>query len=96
MKFHVIVLMNGDLLKTELLVRAIPGGNAQSGLRGSRRFAFSDHASISPFFGPAYERVRALDEAIETPVSIGRLMLLGFERRISEVRREDCVCRSHI
>ena len=25
MKFHVIVLMNGDLLKTELLLRAIPG-----------------------------------------------------------------------
>ena len=54
------------------------------GLRGSRRLAFSDHVSISPFFGPAYERVRALDESIETPVSIGHLMLLGFERRISE------------
>ena len=54
------------------------------GLRGSRRLAFSDHVSISPFFGPAYGRVRALDESIETPVSIGHLMLLGFERRISE------------
>jgi hypothetical protein len=36
------------------------------GLRGSRRLAFSDHVSISPFFGPAYGRVRALDESIET------------------------------
>ena len=47
------------------------------GLRGSRRFAFSDHVSITPFFGPAYARVRALDEASEAPVSIGHLMLLG-------------------
>ncbi len=47
------------------------------GLRGSRRFAFNDHISISPFFGPAYARVRALDEATESPVSIGHLMLLG-------------------
>jgi hypothetical protein len=47
------------------------------GLRGSRRFAFSDHVSITPFFGPADARVRALDEATESPVSIGHLMLLG-------------------
>jgi hypothetical protein len=47
------------------------------GLRGSRRFAFSDHVSITPFFGPGYAQVRALDEASESPVSIGHLMLLG-------------------
>ena len=47
------------------------------GLRGSRRFAFNDHVSISPFFGPAYAHVRALDEASQTPVNIGHLMLLG-------------------
>ncbi len=47
------------------------------GLRGSRRFAFSDHVSITPFFGPAYAHIRALDEATESPVSIGQLMLLG-------------------
>lgn len=47
------------------------------GLRGRRRFAFSDHTSITPFFGPAYAHVRALDEATASPVSIGHLMLLG-------------------
>ena len=47
------------------------------GLRGSRRFAFSDDVSITSFFGPACARVRALDEATESPVSIGHLMLLG-------------------
>jgi hypothetical protein len=47
------------------------------GWRGSRRFAFSDHVSITPFFGPTYARVRALDEATESPVSIGHLMLLA-------------------
>jgi hypothetical protein len=48
-----------------------------AGLRGSRRFAFSEHVSIAPFFGPAYAQVRALDEATKSPVSIGYLMLLG-------------------
>lgn len=48
-----------------------------AGLRGNRRFAFSDHGSITPFFGPAYARVRALDEETESPVRIGHLMLLG-------------------
>ena len=47
------------------------------GLRGSRRIAFNDHASITPFFGPAYAHVRALDEERGTPVGIGHLMLLG-------------------
>ena len=41
----------------------------------------------SPFFGLAYERVRALDEATEIPVSIGHLLLLGFERRSSEFEK---------
>ncbi|MDH4444602.1 MAG: hypothetical protein QE267_05680 [Akkermansiaceae bacterium] len=47
------------------------------GLRGSRRFASGDDVSITPFFGPAYAHVRALDEATQSPVSIGHLMLLG-------------------
>ncbi len=47
------------------------------GLRGSRRFAFNDHVSITPFFGPAYAHVQALDEATEQPADIGHLMLLG-------------------
>jgi hypothetical protein len=47
------------------------------GLRGSRRFALSDRFSLRPFFGPTYARVRALDEAAESPVSIGHLLLLG-------------------
>lgn len=47
------------------------------GLRGSRRLSLSDHVSITPFFGPAYAQVRALDEATDTPVNIGHLMLLG-------------------
>lgn len=47
------------------------------GFRGSRRFTISDHLSIMPFFGPTYAHVRALDEATESPVSIGHLMFFG-------------------
>ncbi len=47
------------------------------GLRGRQHFSISDEISITPFFGPAYARVRALDEATESPVNIGHLMLLG-------------------
>jgi len=48
-----------------------------AGLRGSRRFALSDQVSITPFFGPAYAQVRAIDEAAASPVNIGHWMLLG-------------------
>ena len=48
-----------------------------AGLRGSRRFSLGDDVSITPFLGPAYARVRALDEATGTPVGISHLMLLG-------------------
>lgn len=48
-----------------------------AGLRGSRCCVVSDHISITPFIGPAYAHVRALDEATASPVSIGHLMLLG-------------------
>lgn len=48
-----------------------------AGLRGSRRVAFNDHVSITPFFGPAYARVRAIEEASGSAVSLGHLMLLG-------------------
>lgn len=47
------------------------------GLRGSRCFDLNGRVSMSPFFGPAYARVRAIDEATNTPVGIGHLMLLG-------------------
>ncbi len=47
------------------------------GLRGSRRFVLRNEVSITPFFGPAYARVRALDEQTESMVSIGHLMLFG-------------------
>ncbi len=47
------------------------------GLRGSRTFDLNDRVSLSPFFGPAYAHVRAIDEATDNPVSIGHLMLLG-------------------
>lgn len=47
------------------------------GLRGSRRFAFNDHLTIAPFFGPTYARVQAIEEATEMPVTIEHWMLLG-------------------
>jgi len=47
------------------------------GLRGSRTLDLSNRVSLSPFFGPAYAQVRAIDEATDDPVSIGHLMLLG-------------------
>ncbi|MES2924465.1 MAG: hypothetical protein V4819_23130 [Verrucomicrobiota bacterium] len=47
------------------------------GLRGSRTFEPSDHLSLSPFFGPSFARVQAIEEATESPVDIGHLMLLG-------------------
>jgi hypothetical protein len=48
-----------------------------AGLRGSRRYSLSDDVSLTPFLGPAYARVRALDEETGTPVGISHLMLLG-------------------
>jgi hypothetical protein len=47
------------------------------GLRGSRRFSLRDEVTISPFFGPVYANVQALDEASERPANIDHLMLLG-------------------
>lgn len=47
------------------------------GVRGSRRFEPCESVSVTPFFGPAYARVKALEEATGSPVSIGHLMLLG-------------------
>ena len=48
-----------------------------AGLRGSRRFAFNDHLTIAPFFGPTFARVQAIEEATAEPVTIDHLMLLG-------------------
>lgn len=47
------------------------------GLRADRTFEVNDHLSISPFFGPSFARVRAIEEASDDPVGIGHLMLLG-------------------
>lgn len=47
------------------------------GLRGSRTFEVNDHLSLAPFFGPSFARVRAIEEATDSPVGIGHLMLLG-------------------
>jgi hypothetical protein len=47
------------------------------GLRGSRRFELNDKTTISPFFGPVYAQVQALEEATDEPKSIDHLMLLG-------------------
>jgi hypothetical protein len=53
------------------------------GLRGSRHFELRDKTTISPFFGPVYAQVQALEEATDKPATIEHLMLLGgitFER----------------
>lgn len=47
------------------------------GLRGSRTIDLRDDVSITPFFGPAFSRVKAHDETTDAPESIGHLMLLG-------------------
>ena len=47
------------------------------GLRGSRQFSSGDKATITPFFGPVYATVQAIDEATERPVDIDHVMFLG-------------------
>jgi hypothetical protein len=47
------------------------------GLRGRKRFECGGELAITPFFGPSYARVRAIDEDTESQVSISHLMLLG-------------------
>jgi hypothetical protein len=47
------------------------------GLRGSRQFSLGNEATITPFFGPVYATVQAIDEATERPVEIDHVMLLG-------------------
>ena len=47
------------------------------GMRGSRHMELGESVSITPFFGPAYAQVRAIDETTESPVTMGHLMLLG-------------------
>jgi hypothetical protein len=47
------------------------------GLRGSRRFELEDKTTISPFFGPVYARVQALEEATNQPATIEHVMLIG-------------------
>lgn len=47
------------------------------GIRGSREFEVSESVSLTPFFGPTFARVRAIDEATLDPTMISHLMLLG-------------------
>lgn len=47
------------------------------GLRGSRQIECNDKLTITPFFGPTFARVQAIDEATEDPTMIGHFMLLG-------------------
>ena len=47
------------------------------GLRGDRTFEVNDRLSLTPFFGPSFARVRAIEETTDSPVGIGHSMLLG-------------------
>lgn len=47
------------------------------GLRGSRRLSLGDEATITPFFGPVYAKVQAINEDTERPENIDHVMLLG-------------------
>jgi hypothetical protein len=47
------------------------------GARVSKKFTLENDISATPFFGPAYSRVRALDEEAGDIATIGHLMLLG-------------------
>ncbi len=47
------------------------------GVRATKRFALQDGLSVAPFFGPAYARVGAVEEATEEAATVGHLMLLG-------------------
>lgn len=47
------------------------------GLRGSRAFETNGHLVVSPFFGPTFAWVRAIEEASDDAVDISHLMLLG-------------------
>jgi hypothetical protein len=59
------------------------------GLRGSRRFAFSDHASM--FFGPAYERRARSRRGNRNTREHRPPYAAGFERRISEFEEKICL-----
>ena len=47
------------------------------GLRADRAIEVNDRLTISPFFGPSFARVRAIEEASDSPVGISHFMLLG-------------------
>jgi len=47
------------------------------GLRGARTFEVNERLSLSPFFGPSFARVQAIEEASNGPLGIDHLMLLG-------------------
>jgi hypothetical protein len=47
------------------------------GARASRRIVPGEGLTLSPFFGPAWARVRAIEEETDHAVNIGHLMWLG-------------------
>jgi len=47
------------------------------GARVSNQLKLEHEVTVSPFFGPAYARVQAMDEATGQPATIGHFMLLG-------------------
>jgi hypothetical protein len=46
------------------------------GMRGSQRVELDD-VKVSPFFGPVFAQVQAIDQASKRPANIDHLMLLG-------------------
>lgn len=47
------------------------------GMKGSREFEVCNSVSITPFFGPTFAQVQAIDENTRRPTLINHLMLLG-------------------
>ena len=47
------------------------------GLRATKRFALQNGVTLAPFFGPTYAHVGAVDEATESAITVGHLMLIG-------------------
>lgn len=47
------------------------------GVRATKRFALQGGMSVAPFFGPAYARVEAVEEATDEAATVEHLMLLG-------------------
>lgn len=47
------------------------------GLRAAKEFSLAERLTLSPFLGPTFAHVRAVDEATETSVDVSHTMLFG-------------------